>query len=55
MVAVATLVACVSLGAVGASVGGSSRWRGAARTGVGGAAALAVTYVIGTLVGTAID
>jgi len=54
IIAVATLVACVSLGVIAARIGGSNPWRGALRTGIGGGIALAITYLVGALVGTAI-
>ncbi len=50
----ATLVALVLLGALGAALGGADRVRGAMRVGLGGAAALLVTYLLGALVGTAV-
>jgi len=45
----------VLLGATGAALGGADRWRGALRVGVGGTAALALTYGIGLLFGTAVS
>lgn len=53
-VIVATLVGLLALGAIGAGLGGADLWRGAARVGVGGALALALTYGVGALVGTAV-
>ena len=53
-VVLATLAGLLALGAVGAVLGGADRWRGAARVGVGGALALALTYGVGALVGTAV-
>jgi vacuolar iron transporter family protein len=53
-ITVATVVGMVALGAVGASLGGASRLRGALRVGIGGSIALAVTYGVGRLFGTAI-
>lgn len=53
-VTLATLVGLVALGAFGARLGGASVLRGAARVGVGGALALALTYGVGTLIGTAV-
>jgi VIT1/CCC1 family predicted Fe2+/Mn2+ transporter len=50
----ATLAALVVLGAVGAALGGAERWRGALRVGVGGAVALAITFAVGSLLGTAV-
>lgn len=51
---VATLLALVALGAVGARLGGADVSRGALRVGVGGAAALSLTYGVGRLVGIAV-
>ncbi len=51
---VATLLSLVALGALGAWLGGASMPRGASRVGVGGAAALALTYGVGLLIGTAV-
>lgn len=53
-VTLATLVAMVALGAIGAALGGADRVRGALRVGVGGGAALALTFLIGRLFGTAV-
>ncbi len=53
-IAGATIVGMVSLGAVAAALGGAPLWRGALRVGVGGSIALAVTFLVGTLFGTAI-
>jgi VIT1/CCC1 family predicted Fe2+/Mn2+ transporter len=53
-IAAATLAALVVLGAVGAALGGAERWRGALRVGVGGAVALAITFAVGSLLGTAV-
>jgi VIT1/CCC1 family predicted Fe2+/Mn2+ transporter len=53
-VTVATLVGLLLLGGLGAQLGGASLTRGALRVGVGGALALALTYGIGALVGTAV-
>lgn len=50
----ATLVAMVALGALGAALGGAPRVRGALRVGIGGGAALALTFVVGSLFGTAV-
>jgi VIT1/CCC1 family predicted Fe2+/Mn2+ transporter len=44
----------IALGAIGGGLGGASRVRGAVRVGVGGGAALALTYLIGSAFGTAI-
>ena len=54
-IAAATIVGVVLLGATGAALGGADRWRGALRVGVGGTAALALTYGIGLLFGTAVS
>ncbi len=54
-IAAATIVGMVLLGATGAALGGADRWRGALRVGVGGTAALALTYGIGLLFGTAVS
>lgn len=51
---VATSVALGVLGALGASLGGAPRGRAALRVLVGGACAMAVTAVIGRLVGAAV-
>ncbi|HET8926785.1 MAG TPA: VIT family protein [Microbacterium sp.] len=50
---VAVLVALALTGAVAAQLGGASRLRAMVRTVAGGALALAVTFAIGTLLGTA--
>ncbi len=49
---VAVLVALAVTGAIGATIGGGSRVRASARVVLGGAIALTVTYLIGTLLGT---
>lgn len=54
-ITVATVVAMVTLGAVGGRLGGASLWRGAMRVGIGGSAALALTYLIGVVFGTAVS
>jgi len=54
-ITVATVVAMVTLGAVGGRLGGASPWRGALRVGIGGSAALALTYLIGVVFGTAVS
>ncbi len=51
---VAVLVALAITGAVGAQIGGSAKLRATLRVVVGGAAALAATFLIGTLLGTRI-
>jgi VIT1/CCC1 family predicted Fe2+/Mn2+ transporter len=48
---VAVLVALAATGALGAWIGGSSRLKAAARVVVGGALALAATFLIGNLLG----
>ena len=53
IIAMVTLVALCVLGVVGAALGGAPRTRAAVRVGVGGALALAVTYGIGALFGSA--
>lgn len=53
-IVVASLVTLCITGAVGASVGGGSKVRAALRVFIGGAAAMAVTTLIGNLVGMAI-
>lgn len=50
---VATIVALVALGALGARLGGASVLRGAARVLVGGSAAMTITWFIGRLAGAA--
>ncbi|MEK7625865.1 MAG: VIT family protein [Patescibacteria group bacterium] len=47
-----TLISLALLGALGAHLGGASLLRGSARVLVGGSVAMALTYVIGSLVGT---
>ena len=54
VVVLVTLVALAVLGALGAQVGGAPVARGALRVAAGGAVAMAVTWVIGNLVGTAV-
>jgi vacuolar iron transporter family protein len=49
---VITLVALAVLGAVGAELGNASRQRGALRVLVGGSIAMAVTIVVGRVVGS---
>jgi VIT1/CCC1 family predicted Fe2+/Mn2+ transporter len=53
-ITVATLVGLLLLGGLGAQLGGASMARGSLRVGVGGALALALTYGIGALIGTAV-
>lgn len=53
-VTVATLVGLLLLGGIGARLGGASVARGSLRVGIGGALALALTYGIGALIGTAV-
>ncbi|MEO7007187.1 MAG: VIT1/CCC1 transporter family protein [Terrimesophilobacter sp.] len=45
------LVALAITGALGAHLGGSSKWRAMARVVIGGALALAATFAVGTLLG----
>jgi VIT1/CCC1 family predicted Fe2+/Mn2+ transporter len=54
VVTAATLVGLLILGGIGAALGGASIPRGSVRVGVGGALALALTFVVGSLVGTAV-
>lgn len=54
IVTVATLVGLLGLGALGAALGRADRVRGALRVGLGGAAALVVTYCIGRILGTTV-
>ncbi len=54
LIAVATLVGLAGLGATGSRLGGAPARRGALRVAVGGAIAMAVTALIGRLVGIAI-
>jgi vacuolar iron transporter family protein len=53
-ITVATVIGMVVLGAVGAALGGANKLRGALRVGIGGSIALAITYGVGKLFGTAI-
>lgn len=53
-IATATIVGMVLLGCVAAWLGGAPLWRGALRVGVGGSAALAITFAVGSLFGTAV-
>jgi VIT1/CCC1 family predicted Fe2+/Mn2+ transporter len=53
-VTVATLVGLLLLGGLGARLGGAPMARASLRVGVGGAMALALTYGIGALIGTAV-
>jgi len=53
-ITLATVVAMVALGALGSKLGGAPSWRGAVRVGVGGTAALALTYFIGRALGTTV-
>ena len=48
----ATLLGLALTGAIAAGIGGGSQLRAAARVTLGGALALAVTYAIGSLIGT---
>jgi len=49
--ALTALVSLGALGAVGGHLGGASTWRGAARVAAGGSFAMAVTALIGRLIG----
>ena len=49
-----TLVALGALGAIGAGLGNAPRARGAWRVLIGGVAALAISFVLGNLVGAAV-
>jgi vacuolar iron transporter family protein len=51
---VVTLLALVALGMTGARLGGAGQFRATARVTAWGAIAMAVTYGIGALVGTAV-
>ncbi|MFN7150155.1 MAG: VIT1/CCC1 transporter family protein [Microthrixaceae bacterium] len=53
-VTVATLIGLLALGALGARLGGAPMTRAALRVGLGGALALALTFGVGALVGTAV-
>lgn len=53
-VTVTTLLALAVLGGTGAALGGAPIPRGSLRVGVGGAAALGLTYGVGALIGTAV-
>lgn len=52
-IAVATLVGLLALGALAAHLGGANLARGSLRVGIGGAIALALTFGVGSLLGTA--
>ena len=52
VVSAATLASLLLLGAVGARTGGAPAWRGAVRVGFWGAAAMALTALVGRAVGT---
>lgn len=51
---VAVLIALAATGYAAARMGGARPWRAVARTVIGGALALAATYAVGTLFGTAV-
>lgn len=53
-ITISSMVALAISGATGAYIGGGHRMRAAARVFFGGGAAMAITYLIGHLVGTAI-
>lgn len=52
---VAVLIALTATGYISATVGGASRKRAIIRVVVGGALAMAITYVIGSFFGTAVS
>ena len=54
LLVVLTVVALAGLGAAGATLGGARRWPAVARVTLWGAAAMALTAAVGTLVGTAV-
>ena len=54
VVAAVSLVSLAALGAVGAYLGGASLWRAALRVSIGGVLAMAITAVIGRIVGVAL-
>ena len=53
-IAAVTIVSMCTLGAVGARLGGAPPLRGALRVGIGGSAALAITYGVGLALGAAV-
>lgn len=53
-VVVAAMAALALLGAVGAVLGGARRWRATLRVAIGGAAAMALTMLVGKLTGAAL-
>lgn len=53
-IVVATLVGLIMLGALAARLGGAGLAKGAVRVGVGGAFALALTFGVGSLLGTSV-
>jgi VIT1/CCC1 family predicted Fe2+/Mn2+ transporter len=55
MTVAVTLAALVALGTVGARLGGASKLRAAARVVIGGSIAMAATFTIGALFGTAVS
>lgn len=52
-VSIATILALIALGAIGAKIGGAPIWRGAARVTFWGALAMMATAGVGWLFGTA--
>ncbi len=54
IVALVTVMAMCSLGAVGAQLGGAPARRGALRVGIGGTLALAITYGVGLALGASV-
>lgn len=53
-VTLVALVALATTGTLAAAVGGAPRWRGALRVSIGGAAAMVLTYGVGSVVGIAV-
>ncbi|MHB1139860.1 MAG: VIT1/CCC1 transporter family protein [Microthrixaceae bacterium] len=54
-IAVATLVGLLGLGALAAGLAGAPVARGAVRVGIGGVIALALTFLVGQLLGSTVD
>jgi vacuolar iron transporter family protein len=53
-VSIATILALIALGAIGARIGGAPIWRGAARVTLWGALAMLATALVGWVFGTAV-
>lgn len=53
-VSVATILALVALGAIGARIGGAPMWGGAARVTLWGALAMVATALVGWVFGTVV-